>query len=80
MIVEISRSAARDLEDIADGIALDNPRRAITFVDELTSRCLSLAEHPRRFPELKSLSGRAVRKLVHGSYVVLFNGFFFLTA
>jgi plasmid stabilization system protein ParE len=35
VIVRISAEAERDLEDIADYIAKDNPVRAMTFVQEL---------------------------------------------
>jgi toxin ParE1/3/4 len=50
-----SGKAARNLEDIADYIAADNPRRAVSFVRELRERCLALGTLPesaRPFPEL----------------------------
>ncbi|UGQ46703.1 type II toxin-antitoxin system RelE/ParE family toxin [Massilia endophytica] len=31
--------AISDLEEIADYIALDNPRRAVSFIDELRRQC-----------------------------------------
>jgi toxin ParE1/3/4 len=42
--------AERDLEEIADFIAQDSPRRAQSFIDELRDRALGLADAPRAFP------------------------------
>ncbi len=39
MILEFSDEAENDLEQIADYIAWDNPRRALSFVRELLSKC-----------------------------------------
>jgi toxin ParE1/3/4 len=38
--------AAADLEAIGDYIALDNPKRALSFVEELSAACRRLAETP----------------------------------
>lgn len=43
---EITPLARRDLLEIGDYIARDNPRRALSFVEELTRHCLALAAHP----------------------------------
>lgn len=44
MIVRISAEDERDLEDIDDYIAKDNPVRAMTFVQELRAAALSLGD------------------------------------
>jgi toxin ParE1/3/4 len=38
MILEFSNEAESDLEQIADYIAADDPRRALSFVRELRSK------------------------------------------
>ena len=50
-------TADRDLESIGDYIAVDNPRRAVLFIQEIRKRCSLLAEFPqsaRPLPELGS--------------------------
>lgn len=49
MKVRFSEQASRDLESIADFIAHDNPRRAITFVAEIREACLRLTDAPRGY-------------------------------
>ncbi len=39
--------AEADLEDIAYYIALDNPMRAATFVEEIIAHCRRIAARPR---------------------------------
>lgn len=63
--------AEQDLESIADHIAADNPRRAISFVRELRLQCQRVAFNPpgyRRRPEL----GAGIRSCAHGHYVIFF--------
>jgi plasmid stabilization system protein ParE len=48
--VIISEEAEADLIRIGDYIALDNPRRSISFVSELLDKCRSLADMPSAFP------------------------------
>lgn len=69
MKIEIARSARNDLTAIGDEIAKDNPARACSFVDELIDRCLSLSEHPERFPVALARPDRSVRKMTHGNYL-----------
>jgi toxin ParE1/3/4 len=66
-----SPAAARDLEEILDYIARDNPRRARIFVRELRLFCREVAMRPRSFP-LREELGPGVRLAVHGVYLVLF--------
>jgi toxin ParE1/3/4 len=71
MRLEFLPRAEQDLETIGDYIALDNPRRAASFVRELQVQCRKLAKAPQAYrprPEL----GKGMRSCAHGSYVVLF--------
>lgn len=72
MIVEITEAAEGDLEVIADYIARDNPTRAISFVRELHARCLSLAETPFAFPLVPRYERYAIRRRVHGDYLIFY--------
>ena len=63
--------AEQDLEDIGDYIALDNPSRAMTFVQELYEHCQKICLNPdvyRRRPELAD----SIRSCAHGNYVIFF--------
>lgn len=71
MGVEFSALAESDLEAIADYIALDNPRRALSFVRELRAQCQALGKNPllyRPRPEI----GPDARLTAFGRYVILF--------
>lgn len=71
MRVVFSMLAERDLEEIADYIADDNPRRALTFVRELRAYCARVATMPAAWP-LRAELGKGIRSAVHGRYVVFF--------
>ncbi len=47
MIVVITAEAEADLEQIGDFIAVNNPRRAVTFVNELVEKERSAARAAR---------------------------------
>jgi toxin ParE1/3/4 len=67
----ISQRAQDDLRQIRDHILKDNPRRAVTFVDELLDRCQLLADNPlmgRARPELQ----RNLRSFPYGDYVIFY--------
>lgn len=64
-------AAKRDLADIADYIAVDNPRRAVTFIEELEQRCIALAKAPhtpRHFPQL----GADAHILPYLNYIIIY--------
>ncbi len=67
----LSRLAERDLEEIADYIARDDPRRALSFLDELRAHCARIGEAPLAFPVRAEL-GAGVRSSLHGRYVIFF--------
>ncbi len=72
MIVTITEEAERDLEAIGDFIALDDPVRALGFISELREKCLTLAELPERFPLVARFEAQAVRRRVHGNYLIFY--------
>lgn len=73
MRVVFTAAASRDLLDIATFIAQDNPTRAFSFVDELEAACLSLAEHPRRYPVVDTNLGDGFRRRPYGNYLILYH-------
>ncbi len=71
MKVTFSPAAEADLTGIAIFIAQDNPKRALTFVDELESKCDVLGRAPgigTSRPEL----GEGIRVLPHGRYLIFY--------
>lgn len=72
MRLVVTPLAERDVEAIGDYIAQDNPRRALSFVQELREQCEHIARNPhgyRRRPEL----GDGLCSCAHGRYVIFFN-------
>ena len=64
--------AARiDLIEIGDFIALDNPERAASFVTEIESRMIDVAERPCSFPARDELH-EGLRSARHGRYLIFF--------
>ncbi|MGY4396942.1 toxin ParE1/3/4 [Sphingomonas sp. UYAg733] len=72
MIVTFADVAEADLEAIGDWIAQDNPHRALSFVDMLRDRCLSLASRPRRFPEVRRFGDISLRKSAVRGYLIFY--------
>jgi plasmid stabilization system protein ParE len=72
MIVHLSAEAERDLEVIGDYIASDNPARALSFLQELRSKCLGLADMPERFPLVPRYEATGVRRRGHGDYLIFY--------
>ena len=72
MKVVLLRSAYRDLTEIGDWIARDNPPRAATFTMELEQKAESLATMPRRYPIVHRSRGGDVHKLPHGNYNIYY--------
>ncbi len=72
MMVRLTPLAEAELEAIADYIARDNPRRALSFVQELRDRCLSLADMPLAFPLVPRYEDRGIRHRVHGNYQIFY--------
>ncbi|KVN88596.1 plasmid stabilization protein [Burkholderia ubonensis] len=72
MIVRLSDVAIAELEAIADYIARDTPRRAVTFVREIRDKCVSLAEMPFAFPLVPRFERHGVRHRVYGNYQIFY--------
>ncbi|MFN4114787.1 MAG: type II toxin-antitoxin system RelE/ParE family toxin [Sphingomonadaceae bacterium] len=71
MKYRVSDEARRDLVDIGRHIAQDNPSRALTFIDELTTRFRIVAERPLSFPAREEWHPD-LRSALHRPYVILF--------
>jgi plasmid stabilization system protein ParE len=71
MRVELSRFIETDLEGIADYIAQDNPRRALSFIQEIRTKFRAVAENPLLY-QLRPVIGEDARIALVGNYVILF--------
>lgn len=72
MIVIFTDEAERDLEQIGDYIAQDNPRRALTFLMELSRKCEELAKTPLGWPLVARYEQHGIRRRVHGNYCIFY--------
>jgi toxin ParE1/3/4 len=66
-----SPRAERDLEEIGDYIARGNPARALSFLDELRSRCDRITANPAAYPTREDLAP-GLRMAVHRRYLIFF--------
>jgi len=73
MKVDFTESARADLLAIGDYIALDNPLRALSFMDELEERCMALESLPYAYPILARRPLSNIRRLVHGNYNIFYS-------
>lgn len=64
-------AARDDLLSIFDGIATDNPDRALSFLAELDAKARAVAERPFSFPARDDLLP-GLRSAVHGRYLLFF--------
>jgi len=72
MILEFASEAENDLEQIADHIAKDNPRRALSFVRELRNRSEDLVNSPNGFALVPRYEHHGIRRRVHGNYLIFY--------
>ncbi|MBO9655978.1 MAG: type II toxin-antitoxin system RelE/ParE family toxin [Agrobacterium tumefaciens] len=72
MIVVLTDEAKAGLERIGDFIAVDNPRRAETFVAELLDRCSRLAEMPQAYPLVPRYERTGIRRRPYESYLIFY--------
>jgi toxin ParE1/3/4 len=63
--------AQSDLEDIGDYIALDNPRRAQTFIQEIRTECQKIVNTPLGF-RLREDLAPGLRVLPFGRYLIFY--------
>lgn len=73
MKVIFSAKAERDLEEIGDWIARDNPERARTFVTELVKAARSIGRAPRSYPFVDKGRDPQLRRRLHGTYLIFFD-------
>ncbi|MDM0022752.1 type II toxin-antitoxin system RelE/ParE family toxin [Variovorax saccharolyticus] len=69
--IVFTRLAQADLEAIGDYIALDNPRRALSFIEELGDHCKKIASSPQAYRPRQELA-EGLRSCAHGRYVIYF--------
>jgi toxin ParE1/3/4 len=67
----LSRKAEDDLEAIADYIACDNPRRALTYITEIRERCHTIISYPEIAP-LREEFGTGIRMVPFGRYLLFY--------
>ena len=71
MRCRLSPLAEFDLEEIGDYIARDNPRRALSFIEEIRTRCLLILQTPHGSPLRKEL-GEGVHIVPFGRYLIFY--------
>ena len=71
MRVELSRFVESDLEAIAHFIAEGNPRRAVSFLQQIRQKILTVAERPLLY-RLRPEIGEGARLAIVGHYLILF--------
>lgn len=71
MRVEYSLDVEEDLDEIASYIAVDNPRRAVTFIREIREEIGRIGQGPMLY-QLRPDVGEDTRVAVVGRYVILF--------
>jgi toxin ParE1/3/4 len=71
-VVVMTGPADKDLEEIFDFIALDNPPAAIEYVRELRTRALGLGAFPRMYRLRPDLPGGNLRTVAVGSHLIVY--------
>lgn len=72
MKVIFSPRSEEDLEEIADFIARDSPRRAIRFIAEIRATCEKLADAPLGY-EVQPQLDPDIRRVVYGRYLIFYS-------
>lgn len=67
-----SDQAARDLDAIADYIALDNPVAAVLWVEQLVATAERVPHAPRLGRQVPEFARDDLRELIHGTYRVVY--------
>jgi toxin ParE1/3/4 len=71
--VVLTANAQRDLEEIGDWIARNNPVRAVSFVIELHRACLAIGRAPKSYPLVDKSRDMRLRRRVHGNYLIFYD-------
>jgi toxin ParE1/3/4 len=69
--VVFSPAFSRDINEISDYIALDNPRRAASFTEEIRQRCLTLGDMPESGAARPEF-GLNMRAMPFGRYIIFY--------
>jgi addiction module RelE/StbE family toxin len=72
MKVRLSRVALRDLREIADYIAKDNPVGAYDFTEYLRQKALGLGAIPYAFPLVPRYERHGIRRRPCGNYLIFY--------
>ncbi len=72
MKVVFSAAARKDLLEIGDYIAIDNPQRAITFVRALREAARRIGDMPRAFPLVPRYERWGLRRCPHQNYLIFY--------
>ena len=72
MKVAITANAEADLEAIGDWTARDNPRRAVSFIEELRAICIRLAETPKAYPVVMRRGSVEIHRRLHRDYLIFY--------
>jgi toxin ParE1/3/4 len=72
MKLVITDEARDDLARIANWIAHDNPRRAVTFINEIEEQCRRIRAAPLAYPLLPGRKYSRIRRAVHGNYLIFY--------
>ncbi len=68
----ITAEARHDLIEIGEWIAQHNPKRAVSFVEELQSSCAEILNYPEKYPLVARYETRGLRRKVHGNYLIFY--------
>jgi plasmid stabilization system protein ParE len=71
MQLELSRYIEGDLNKIADYIAQDNPRRAVTFIQDIRAKFFDIQRNPLIY-QFRPDIGEEARMATVGNYAILF--------
>ena len=71
MRLELSRFIEGDLDEIACTIAQDNPRRAVTFIQDIRAKLRDIQRSPLIY-QLRPDIGDEARMATVGNYAILF--------
>ncbi len=72
MRVVFTQSAKAGLLEIADYIARDNPRRALSFVQELRGAAEATGEFPEAYPLVPRYEHWGLRRRPYGNYLIFY--------
>jgi toxin ParE1/3/4 len=70
-VLQLSRYVEKDLDGIADFIAQDNPKRAVTFIQDIRQKFHHIQQQPLIY-QLRSEIGGGARMATVGNYAILF--------